>query len=473
VPEDFARGKEVHQDFVDEDFHREPPAGKGSQPAGFTAVPRLDSSDSRGAFFVQSALNAALRSSRRGPVHVNWMFREPFTVNDVSSPAYDALSADAADPPSANSIPFTMGDSIDGDDVPDVDPIEIQGNVIIALGGCNADAAQQSTQLARRLGCPLLADVTSGVRAGSFDITSQPGLPIPDTIVHLGGRIVSKAWWKWTGELDTAQTSLLHVTPTGQTINPHGRDIRKLHCPLRDLDSLVVHAGGNSDFADVWTTAIARRDRAIHAFMIHEDRISEPAIAFHISQTCPHDMGLFLGNSTPIRDMDWFGRGGGSLDSATPIIRNVAANRGASGIDGLLATAMGYAEGLQRRVTAIVGDLSALHDLNSLSLVAKSRWPMVIVIINNHAGHIFDLLPIRKSKHFEQFFATPHQIQFQHAAEMFGIDYTRVSQLQAFRDAYSAAIGSDRTTVLEVLTDRQINVEVRREIHDEIEQCRD
>ncbi|MEL7334910.1 MAG: thiamine pyrophosphate-dependent enzyme, partial [Planctomycetota bacterium] len=112
-------------------------------------------------------------------------------------------------------------------------------------------------------------------------------------------------------------------------------------------------------------------------------------------------------------------------------------------------------------------------DLNSLSLVAKSRWPMVIVIINNHAGHIFDLLPIRKSKHFEQFFATPHQIQFQHAAEMFGIDYTRVSQLQAFRDAYSAAIGSDRTTVLEVLTDRQINVEVRREIHDEIEQCRD
>ena len=162
--------------------------------------------------------------------------------------------------------------------------------------------------------------------------------------------------------------------------------------------------------------------------------LSEPAVAFHIGQHCPILNGLFIGNSMPIRDMDWF--------SVAPTTepRCVAANRGASGIDGLLATATGFAVGLQKPTTVLLGDLSTLHDLNSLALVAKSKSPLVVVIVNNQAGHIFDQLPIKRSEHFEQFFATPHACQFEHAAKMFGLKYQQISNMEEFAKSYQTSV---------------------------------
>jgi len=174
---------------------------------------------------------------------------------------------------------------------------------------------------------------------------------------------------------------------------------------------------------------------------------------------------LFVGNSTPIRDMDWFGQ------TKTNTVRHLAANRGASGIDGLLATAAGYAAGLQKTTTVLLGDLSALHDLNSLSLVAKSPWPMIVVIINNQGGHIFDLLPIRESEHFEQFFNTPHAYQFEHAAKMFGIDYRRIGEMKDFTETYRKAISGNRSVILELTTNRQQNIETRQQVKDQIRKC--
>ena len=119
----------------------------------------------------------------------------------------------------------------------------------------------------------------------------------------------------------------------------------------------------------------------------------------------------------------------------------------------------------------MLGDLSALHDLNSLALVAKSTQPMIVVVINNYAGHIFDLLPVRRSKHFEQFFATPHQFQFEHAAKMFGLGYQRIATMQKFNDLYDHALSHGQTTVLELMTDRKQNLEVRQMIRDEVANC--
>ena len=163
--------------------------------------------------------------------------------------------------------------------------------------------------------------------------------------------------------------------------------------------------------------------------------------------------------------MDWFGQG------LADKVRNVAANRGASGIDGLLATATGYAQGLQKPTTVVLGDLSALHDLNSLALIAKSKQPMVVVILNNQAGHIFDLLPISQSGHFEQFFATPHEFDFKHAAKMFGIDYRRITEMDDFSNRYRDALSQESTIVLELMTDRRTNLKVRQQIRDGIKKC--
>jgi len=424
-----------------------------SYPGLFVNVPVPDESSS-----LDELLEHGFDAAKNGPVHFNWMFREPFTILNKSDPITQYNPEAQASGSDAGACPesLTVDESIQ---------IELKGNVLIALGGCNPDEANQALELSRKLNCPMLSDVTSGLATGSFELPGEFSLPMPDTILHLGGRIVSKAWLQWTRSLAGEAVEFIHVTPTGQTINPNGISQKQYHIPLTDLESKVIGLPCPDSFRDAWRDAAAARNNELDHQLEASEKLSEPAIAFFLGINCPTSHGLFIGNSTPIRDMDWFGRG--LPDKA----RNVAANRGASGIDGLLATATGYAAGLKKTTTVLIGDLSALHDLNSLSLVAKSPWPLIVLIINNQGGHIFDLLPIRESKHFEQFFATPHEYQFENAAKMFGIAYRRVTGMAEFAECYSTALSNNRSIVLELSTNRSYNLEVRQQIRDGIAKC--
>ena len=104
-------------------------------------------------------------------------------------------------------------------------------------------------------------------------------------------------------------------------------------------------------------------------------------------------------------------------------------------------------------------------------MIAKSKWPLVVVIINNQAGHIFDQLPIHKSEHFEQFFATPHSNQFEHGAKMFGLEYQQITNMSDFAESYQQACSMDHSVVLELLTDRDENHRVRNQIREKIRTC--
>ena len=161
----------------------------------------------------------------------------------------------------------------------------------------------------------------------------------------------------------------------------------------------------------------------------------------------------------PVRDMDGFGFWSDDRNV------HVAANRGASGIDGTIASAVGFSHGLGARTTAIIGDLAALHDLNSMQLVATSSQPVILVIINNDGGGIFHFLPIAsQTSHFEKFFGTPHARTFGDAAAMFGLEYAAPKSLVEFEQAYSQALESDSSSVIEVATNREANVKCHRQM---------
>src|SRR5690606_15555659 len=124
-------------------------------------------------------------------------------------------------------------------------------------------------------------------------------------------------------------------------------------------------------------------------------------LARMLSRHVPGSSVLYLGNSMPIRDMDMY-----AACDASQI--RVAANRGASGIDGNIATMAGWAQSTQNTVVGVLGDLATLHDLNSLVLLRRTPQPVVLVVINNDGGGIFEYLPIGQfSDVFEPFFATP------------------------------------------------------------------
>ncbi len=416
----------------------------GSYPKLFVNMPVPDANAS----FTDS-LDEGIAASKSGPVHLNWMFREPFTIEEVASET-------------ATSLPTRVSTSEKEVDAP---LIELRGNVLIALGNCKPFEAQQVFELSEFLKCPILSDVTSGLRTGSLELPTDFFLPKPDTILHFGDRMVSKSWHQWTESLREQSVDFIHVTSTGQTVNPNQLPVTQYQSSLIQIAEKVVPCEVDPAFTKAWTDAAKARREVVDQELASTKELSEPAVAYLVSKRCPTSHGLFLGNSTPIRDMDWFGEG--MADKC----RLVEANRGASGIDGLLATATGYAAGLKAATTVVLGDLSALHDLNSLSLVARSQFPMIVLVINNQAGHIFDLLPIRESSHFEQFFATPHNYRFEDAAQMFGIEYRNVSDMEQLNESYTEALTREKSTVIEIMTDRTKNLEVRRRIKSKIAKC--
>ncbi|MEX0600607.1 MAG: thiamine pyrophosphate-binding protein, partial [Rhodothermales bacterium] len=173
--------------------------------------------------------------------------------------------------------------------------------------------------------------------------------------------------------------------------------------------------------------------------------------------------GLVLASSMPVRDVDMYGSVvDGAARGEAPL---VVANRGASGIDGTVATAAGLAAGLQRLTTLVIGDLALLHDLNSLALIAASTTPVVVLAVNNQGGGIFSFLPIAEHEDvFEPYFGTPHAYEFEHAAAVFGLPYERARSVAELEAAYAGAVEDGRSCLIEVRTNRSDNLQRHRRL---------
>jgi 2-succinyl-5-enolpyruvyl-6-hydroxy-3-cyclohexene-1-carboxylate synthase len=164
----------------------------------------------------------------------------------------------------------------------------------------------------------------------------------------------------------------------------------------------------------------------------------------------------------PVRDMDMFA----SSQGASVV---VGANRGASGIDGLVATAVGFAQGTQQPLTAVIGDLAFLHDLNSLSLLKESAGTLILIVINNDGGGIFSFLPpVNDAAAFSKFFATPHGMTFKDVIKGFGIPYAAPRSIVEFKKVYLRAVHNKAPLIIEIKTDREQNLLLHRQIQEQV-----
>jgi 2-succinyl-5-enolpyruvyl-6-hydroxy-3-cyclohexene-1-carboxylate synthase len=157
----------------------------------------------------------------------------------------------------------------------------------------------------------------------------------------------------------------------------------------------------------------------------------------------------------PVRDLDAFG---GRRSEALRVI----GNRGASGIDGILSTALGASAALGGPTVAVVGDLAFLHDSNGLLAAREPDAAVVFVVIHNDGGGIFHMLPIREHEPaFTQYFATPHGLELSHLAQMHKLPFTRATTRDALRTALGDALAVGGSHVIEVPSDREENRRLR------------
>lgn len=423
--------------------------------------------------FVLTTVDQAVHRAKGqppGPVHLNCMFREPLapvlTSENFSEYLHGLHNWEK------RTIPYTA--YIKSASLFDprqhhglIDGINSIKNGLLVVGKLkNREEQEAAAKFASKLNWPVFADITSGLRLNGhknvisyFDqiLLTEAAHTSFDGVLHLGGRITSKRYY--------------------QFIQKHAPDkyIMVLNHPLRNdpLHTVSMRVEGDIKLACQFLNAKVKGrrfspaggnlfkasqtiEKILNDFMKDEDELNEPAVARLISQHIPNHSALFLASSMPIRDMDMYAQPGRKL-------LTIGANRGASGIDGTIATAAGFTLGHNTVTTLLIGDLALLHDLNSLSMLKGLPHPLIIVAVNNDGGGIFSFLPIAHYREgFEKFFGTPHGLNFKSAAELFGLHYAKPGGKREFVAAYERAVKENRSTIIEVTTSRSENVAVHQ-----------
>ena len=270
---------------------------------------------------------------------------------------------------------------------------------VVVAGRMSAEEGKKVALWAQTLGWPLIGDVLS-----------QTGQPLPCADLWLGNA-------KATSELQQAQI----VVQLGSSLT--GKRLLQWQASCEPEEYWIVDdIEGRLDPAH-------HRGRRLIANIADCDYL-------------PEQGQLFVGNSLVVRLIDAL--------SQLPAGYPVYSNRGASGIDGLLSTAAGVQRASGKPTLAIVGDLSALYDLNALALLRQVSAPLVLIVVNNNGGQIFSLLPTPQSER-ERFYLMPQNVHFEHAAAMFELKYHRPQNWQELETAFADAWRTPTTTVIEMV----------------------
>jgi 2-succinyl-5-enolpyruvyl-6-hydroxy-3-cyclohexene-1-carboxylate synthase len=221
-----------------------------------------------------------------------------------------------------------------------------------------------------------------------------------------------------------------------------------------------------------------------------QNTLSEPQVVVALSEHFSKlkvVRSLFLSNSMPIRDAElFFYPMTDSFDPSFPCGPiSVGTNRGASGIDGIISTALGYSESMATPTTLVIGDVAALHDIGSFHSVAnsgsnqsppsgKKRNALATVIVNNNGGGIFSFLPIARHGNevgFDEFFGTPtSSFSFKQGIEAFGLHFDVASNYESFYRKYEEALELEEDTIVEArVLCRSANVAVHQKIASDVE----
>jgi 2-succinyl-5-enolpyruvyl-6-hydroxy-3-cyclohexene-1-carboxylate synthase len=394
-----------------------------------------------------------------GPVHLNCMFREPLGPQRVAYPRRALLKPLArwlasAQPFTRYATPRATPSANEVADVAKICAGARRGLVVVGRMPCRPPSAAL-TKLLQQLGWPVLADIQSQLRGAEMaEVITHADLVLlsaklqkkfrPDVVLHIGGGFVSRRVADFLRE--SAPEHYVHVNPSPARLDPAHQVTCRVVAGVDEFSAALAQRLPRRTHGNLaaWRRADACAAKALAG---QPDTLTEPAIARTLASALPAQHALFLGNSMPIRNANMFASAG-----------CVVANRGASGIDGLVATAAGFAAGRGRPVTALLGDLALLHDLNSLALLAASRVPMVLVVINNNGGGIFSFLPVANSRAaFERFFGTPHGLTFAAAAQQFGLAYAAPNSLTELQAEYQTACLVGRPALLEIRTNRRQN----------------
>jgi 2-succinyl-5-enolpyruvyl-6-hydroxy-3-cyclohexene-1-carboxylate synthase len=429
----------------------------------------------------------------KGPVHLNFPFRKPFEPETYTDEVDNEIIEIAEKPYSEkNSISSREERNILSELTTLWNEkwfVEIfnhisnfeKGIIVVGPENYNSLFHKKCKLLAEKLGYPIFADGASQLRFGKnnkenvlsnfeavLKIKSFVQKHNPDIIIQFGRTPTSNALNSFLEKCDSLRYI---INEYGDWFDPSNKATAAIACkPYIFCEKLLelLDTDKNSNRESEWLNEFLASEK--FSTMIKEEIISnsqfpsEPRIIKELLDIMPENSNLMISNSMPIRDFDYFAY---KTDKDIKIFNN----RGASGIDGINSTAFGIAAESKKTTVLLTGDLAFYHDMNGLLAANKYSIPLIIILINNNGGGIFEVLPISKYKNiFDEFFITPHNLNFELFVNGYKGFYKQVESWDDLKNNFNKSIADNSFSVLEIRTNSITSLNYRNNYWDKVKE---
>jgi len=320
------------------------------------------------------------------------------------------------------------------------------------------------SKLAKLLSFPVLAEALSPVRnyaalnpylISTYDLILRNEILAqkfaPEIVIQIGELPTSKELRIW---LQKNQAKRWIIDPRSENFDPlHGKTIHlytSIEQAASGLDCSVENPT-TSDYCQKWCDVEKITRHSLDQQMESIETMYEGKAAWLVSRNLPEGTPIFIANSMSVRNAEYFWQL--SDRKIVPYF-----SRGANGIDGTLSTALGIAYG-DCRTVLLTGDLALLHDTNGFLINHKFKGHLSIILINNHGGGIFEMLPISQfESNFEDYFATPQSVDFAKLCAAYNVEHKVISNWQQLEQLLTN-LPATGIRVLELTCDRKIDAQ--------------
>ena len=308
--------------------------------------------------------------------------------------------------------------------------------------------------LSQQLSFPVLAEALSPVRnyarlnpylISTYDaiLRTEAVTLVPEVVIQIGELPTSKQLRSWLQDFPIKRWV---IEPRIDNFDPlHGKTIHLSGAIEQIVDDLKPNPNlKQSNYCRRWCQLEAQTRKHIDSSLAEIDRLYEGKAAWLISRNLPPKTPIFIANSMSIRNAEYFWQP--NDNEIVPYF-----SRGANGIEGTLSTALGIA--YEDSAILLTGDLALLHDTNGFLINQKFKGHLTIIVINNNGGGIFEMLPIADSPLFEEYFATPQNIDLARLCAAYNVEHLQIDSWQQLTDLIQN-LPTQGIRVLELVCDR-------------------
>ncbi len=410
------------------------------------------------AWYANRCISEALNKSMLpvpGPVHINVPLREPLYGRTASE--HRPIKVIREMSPAKSLMPEQIKELADKWN---------KAESVMVIAGVNPPDEALS-QVLRHIGklsnTVVLTETTTNQQSEDF-ITcidrhmfsideDEAALFKPTLLISFGGQIVSKKIKAFLRQNQPKEH--WHISPADKIIDTFQRltltiKMKPSNFFTQIASNLKVETGR---FKDVWQRR-SLQNQELHHQYVNDVVWSDLKALNYVFTNLPQESILHLANSTPVRYAQLF---------QDEIKVSTYANRGTSGIDGTVSTAVGAASVSEKQTVLVTGDLSFMYDSNGLwnSYLKKD---FKIIIMNNGGGGIFRFLPgPSDSPELEQFFEVKQSYTAEHQAKTFGLGYFKATKLDELQEVYTSFIEDySQPAILEIFTPGEVNGKILR-----------